>query len=325
LLLFRPTQSKDLEIIVFRYDVLPFGIRLGRLEEMVLFVDRRDAAHGLASRVREHLDVILEPSPLREALHHFEFLEWAGENHLRHSRFIGLREDNPASSVTVGIAVAPPHASNVCGMMKGRDMGKLWQRSVPIALFACGCLCVLSGSAAADPIRITATFTVDGGAVTSAISTATFRVLANRKPGHEFTRHSGFGADLVAFTWLGTNWTTANADVVQLGWNADGTLNLWALEGIVPGDGGGMQSVVSPDFSASFCGFCDPGFRGRFLFTTPASASRGIFEGTMRSFSVTQEAATPEPATLFLIVAGGAGFIRRRRRELLYSAITRSA
>jgi bifunctional non-homologous end joining protein LigD len=29
----------------------------------------------------------------------FEFLEWTGENHLRHSRFIGLREDRAAREV----------------------------------------------------------------------------------------------------------------------------------------------------------------------------------------------------------------------------------
>lgn len=29
-----------------------------------------------------------------------EFLEWTGENHLRHTRFIGLREDKPATAVT---------------------------------------------------------------------------------------------------------------------------------------------------------------------------------------------------------------------------------
>jgi bifunctional non-homologous end joining protein LigD len=29
----------------------------------------------------------------------FEFLEWTGDNHLRHSRFIALREDRDATSV----------------------------------------------------------------------------------------------------------------------------------------------------------------------------------------------------------------------------------
>ena len=30
----------------------------------------------------------------------FEFLEWTGENHLRHTKFIGLRSDKPAKAVT---------------------------------------------------------------------------------------------------------------------------------------------------------------------------------------------------------------------------------
>jgi DNA ligase D-like protein (predicted ligase) len=30
----------------------------------------------------------------------FEFLEWTGDNHLRHSKFIGLREDKPAKGVS---------------------------------------------------------------------------------------------------------------------------------------------------------------------------------------------------------------------------------
>jgi bifunctional non-homologous end joining protein LigD len=30
----------------------------------------------------------------------FEFVEWTPEGHLRHSRFVGLREDKKASQVT---------------------------------------------------------------------------------------------------------------------------------------------------------------------------------------------------------------------------------
>jgi len=29
----------------------------------------------------------------------YEFLEWTGENHLRHTKFIGLRSDKPAKAV----------------------------------------------------------------------------------------------------------------------------------------------------------------------------------------------------------------------------------
>jgi bifunctional non-homologous end joining protein LigD len=30
---------------------------------------------------------------------HFEFLEWTAGNHLRHSQFVGLREDKKAKEV----------------------------------------------------------------------------------------------------------------------------------------------------------------------------------------------------------------------------------
>jgi bifunctional non-homologous end joining protein LigD len=34
-----------------------------------------------------------------ELVGQFEFLEWTGENHLRHTKFVGLREDRRASDV----------------------------------------------------------------------------------------------------------------------------------------------------------------------------------------------------------------------------------
>ena len=34
-----------------------------------------------------------------ELVGQFEFLEWTGDNHLRHSKFVGLREDKKASDV----------------------------------------------------------------------------------------------------------------------------------------------------------------------------------------------------------------------------------
>jgi bifunctional non-homologous end joining protein LigD len=34
-----------------------------------------------------------------ELVAQIEFLEWTGENHLRHTRFVGLREDKSAKDV----------------------------------------------------------------------------------------------------------------------------------------------------------------------------------------------------------------------------------
>jgi ATP-dependent DNA ligase len=36
-----------------------------------------------------------------------EFLEWTGDNHLRHSKFIGLREDKPAGQVRQELNTGP--------------------------------------------------------------------------------------------------------------------------------------------------------------------------------------------------------------------------
>jgi bifunctional non-homologous end joining protein LigD len=42
----------------------------------------------------------------------FEFVEWTGEHHLRHTRFVGLREDKPARSIRREITAAPSSSSH---------------------------------------------------------------------------------------------------------------------------------------------------------------------------------------------------------------------
>jgi bifunctional non-homologous end joining protein LigD len=45
---------------------------------------------------------IIFPFPLKPKLvGQFEFVEWTGENHLRHSKFMGLREDKKARQPVV--------------------------------------------------------------------------------------------------------------------------------------------------------------------------------------------------------------------------------
>jgi len=68
------------------------------------------STRGLVVQVDEKLDATLLHHPRqngfdpRSPLHlvlvgQFEFLEWTGENHLRHSRFIALRDDKKAEDV----------------------------------------------------------------------------------------------------------------------------------------------------------------------------------------------------------------------------------
>ena len=65
----------------------------------------RTSEDGLATNVFDVMvlaggDVMREPlEKRRELLGQFEFLEWTGDNHLRHSRFVGLREDKNARDV----------------------------------------------------------------------------------------------------------------------------------------------------------------------------------------------------------------------------------
>lgn len=174
-------------------------------------------------------------------------------------------------------------------------------------------------AASADPVRLTISFTVAGDTrldpdYANATSSGFFTVLTTLPLDSRVTDHDGFGATPVSFSWAGTTWTDAEADVVQLGFDADGRLNLWTLAGFVAGSG--TSSSAWPDFSVTFCGFCDPGFQMRFFYTTPRSPELGIFEGTLTSFTLTQEGEptpVPEPVSLLLAGTGLAGIFARRR------------
>jgi len=52
---------------------------------------------GMASRfVLRLLQCRRSPIPLRGVVAPIEFLEWTGDNHLRHTKFVALRDDKPA-------------------------------------------------------------------------------------------------------------------------------------------------------------------------------------------------------------------------------------
>ena len=202
-------------------------------------------------------------------------------------------------------------------------MGKVGQMisrfGLVVALLTC-----LPQLAVADPIRLTVQFTVAGDArdvdFGGATSAGSFSILTTLGPGEEgFDLANGLNADAVSFTWAGTTWNADNADVLVLGFDPAGNVTRWSLNGIVPGDSGGTNFLVWPDFSVA-CGACGTG-RAGFNYTTPRSAQLGIFTGSVTSFSMQLSDApqpTPEPMSLLLVGTGllGLGASRRRRREV---------
>ena len=197
-------------------------------------------------------------------------------------------------------------------------MGTVRQRLTRLgfATAICGLAPVMAW---ADPVRLTIEFSVAGDTRldpdhAGATSSGAFSVLTTLPTDSRVTNHDGFGATPVSFSWAGTTWTDADADVVQLGFDADGRLNLWTLAGFVAGSG--TSSSFWPDFSVTFCGFCDSSFRMRFIYTTPRSAELGIFQGSLTSFTLTKEGEpmpTPEPISFLLAGTGLAGIFARRR------------
>ena len=180
-------------------------------------------------------------------------------------------------------------------------------------------LTVLPAPAVAEPIRLTVQFTVAGDPRDAdfggATSSGSFSILTNLGAGQEgFDLVNGLDADAVSFTWAGTTWNADNADLLVLGFDGAGNVTRWSLNGIVPGDSGGTNFLVWPDFSVA-CGDCGTG-RAGFNYTTPRSAELGIFSGRVTSFTMHLSATpppVPEPMSLLLVGTGVAGLAARRQ------------
>jgi hypothetical protein len=106
---------------------------------------------------------------------------------------------------------------------------------------------------------------------------------------------SGLGAEAVSFSWAGTSWTQANADVVRLIFDANGNLTLWQLWGAVAG----LTLITNTDFpDIAVNSFA-------FQYSTPDSPRLGIFQGPVLAWSAGPSAPpVPEPTTMLLFASG---------------------
>src|SRR5262245_24665597 len=122
--------------------------------------------------------------------------------------------------------------------------------------------------------------------------------------GSLFTER-GLGATSIAFSWDGTSWTRANADLFALLFASDGTLLDWGLGG-EPGFTTISYSSF-PDFMLSTQGF-------PFLYSDDMTATRGgLFAGQLANWSV-EAAHVSEPTSLMLLVLGVMTLCLRHRR-----------
>jgi len=120
---------------------------------------------------------------------------------------------------------------------------------------------------------------------------------------------SGLGASSISFSWDGTLWTTANADLYYLNFAPDGTLTDWGLGGDPLGIGS-VSRFVFDDFTLHGL----PGGQAGFAYSTENSPAMGVFETPpyFSSWSV-----VPEPGTFSLLGPGlaVAGMLVRRRAK----------
>jgi hypothetical protein len=182
--------------------------------------------------------------------------------------------------------------------------GKSLARIAVVPFLLAGCFT----PAWADPVRITVDFKVIGEGTPPGGSSASgsFSILTEIPAGggqlENFER--GLNADAVTFTWAGTSWTPATADVPRLIFDTRGVLIYWELAGF-PGGLLDISGKTAPDL------YVDP---FAFLYTTPDHGSR-LFQGGLLSATVKMTPAhclvdcpppspVPEPVSIVLVASG---------------------
>jgi hypothetical protein len=186
---------------------------------------------------------------------------------------------------------------------------------------------LISPPAWADPVRITVDFTVTGiqafgnpGSSDSengnAVASGSFSIVAEAPAGGGQLENfqQGLGASSVSFTWAGTSWTRATADVPRLIFDSRGDLVYWQLAGI-PSGLHDISAGTAPDI------YLDP-----FAFLYTRAGRPGLFEGGLLSASLRMvpsgdqgqpgpdPSPVPEPASLALTASGLAALALRTKR-----------
>jgi hypothetical protein len=180
---------------------------------------------------------------------------------------------------------------------------KKGHRRIALTLL-CSTVLLAPSTAGADPVTVTfVTFPALGDPVNTGPAMGWFTFDSRLIPSGvgQLQSTTGLGASNVRFSWGSSTWTTANADLGELRFDASGRLEFWVLFGRPFGWGSliGPAGQVVDDF---------------FLTPRAFSYTNAGVAGQLRGSVLSELTPTPvpEPSTMLLVAAGGAVLARRR-------------